>query len=370
MRSNNYDFNNFVEKVDIKIKKNNVLLAEEKIKDIDAKAGRIQLVDKPLTSDIIKITYYYQARIKEIDALQSRITIKELPKVGQEVKIAYFSKQNDGWYVKNSGTAMIERAQDIVFYRNRNTNRFFIEKENVSNQFTGVERKFQTSRYPILPLYQAYSSTTSNTLNNAVVVYFNGEIVQISGISPDIGEVTLHQIPKTTDVIEISYYYERDLVPDRISIDYYVPYVFCDKCSKYSDLLDYSIDKLGLYEKVFDENKLIQDLKKIVRTILGSDPVATWYGTSFESIIGTKMFPEITKVKILNEIITALSKLKSAQIQQEEYQKVTDNEFLDVVQKVDVQQSVSYPTLYTVDVDVATQSGRLVVAQETVPNKR
>ena len=145
--------------------------------------------------------------------------------------------------------------------------------------------------------------------------------------------------------------------------------IYCDKCSKYSDLLDYSVNKLGAYEKVIEENKLIQDLKKIVRTILGSDPVAKWYGTSFESIIGTKMFVEITKAKIANDISVALSKIKSAQIQQEEYQEVTDNEFLDVVTKIDVQQSVSDPTLFIVDVDVSTQSGRLVSVNEIIQTK-
>lgn len=369
MRSNNYDFNSFVSKNDVQIKINSVLLTDEQIKDIDAKTGRVQLKQIPLTTDVVKVTYYYSARIREMNALQSRITIKELPKAGQEVKIAYFSKQNDGWYVKNSDRALIERAQDIVFYRNRNTNRFFIQKENVSNQFNGIEKYFHTSRYPVLPIFQVFESKLEDALNNSVVVYINNEKVQVQGLDSKTGKVTLFQRPKTTDVVEVSYYYEMDLVPDRISVDYYVESVYCDKCSKYSDLIDYTIDKLGQYEKVFDENKLVQDLKKIVRTILGSDPVATWYGTSFDKIIGTKMFLDITKTKILNEIVTALSKLKSAQIQQEEYQTVTDREFLDVVQKVDVQQSIEHPTLYTIDVDVVTQSGKLVVAQETVQTK-
>lgn len=369
MRSNNYDFNSFISKNDIQIKINNVLLIEEQIKDIDSKTGRIQLKQIPQVGDLVEITYYYSARIREMNSLQSRITIKELPKVGQEVKIAYFSKQNDGWYTQNSQRSLIDGSQDIIFYRNRNSNRFFIQEENVSNQFNGIEKKFQTLHYPILPLFQVFRSKVEDALNNSVVVYINGTKVPVASLDSKNGIITLFQRPKSTDVVKVSYYYEADLEPDRISIDYYVDSKYCDKCSKYSDLLDYSIDKLGQYEKVIDENKLVQDLKKIVRTILGSDPVATWYGTDFDKIIGTKMFPEITKTKILNEMVVVLSKLKSAQIQQEEYQTVTDNEFLDVVQKIDVQQSITYPTLYTVDVSVVTQSGRLVVAKETVQTK-
>jgi len=221
----------------------------------------------------------------------------------------------------------------------------------------------------LLPIFQVFKTTIDETLNNAAIVFVNNTIVPIANISSNTGEITLHQTPKSSDIVQVSYYYQSVIEPDRISLDYFVESTYCDKCSKYSDLLDYTINKLGLYEKVFDENKLIQDLKKIIRTILGSDPIALWYGTSFETIIGTKMFAEITKTKITNEIVTALSKLKSMQIQQEEYQKVTDNEFLDVISSIDTQEVLSIPTLYLTNVNVITQSGRLVPVSENVQIK-
>jgi len=369
LKSNNYDFNSFLEKKDVQITLNGVLIEASQIDNIDPRTGRIQLNFIPITTDIVKITYYYRAKIKEFDAQQSRVTIKEIPKSGQEVFIVYYSLQNDGWYLQASKRGLIQRTQDIVFYRNKNTNRFFINKEYVSNQLDGTNKQFVTSSFPILPLYQVFSSLYADTLNNAVIVFLNDVRIPISGIDPEKGLITLFQTPKTTDVVQISYYYEEDLIPDRISVDYYTDSTYCDKCSKYSDLIDYTIDKLGKYEKVFDENKLIQDLKKIVRTILGSDPVATWYGTTFDKIIGSKSFPEIIKTKIASEIYTAFSKLKSAQIRQEEYQVVTDNEFLNVIQSVSVEESTAYPTLYEVKVELVTQSGRLVAFQETVQTK-
>jgi hypothetical protein len=369
LRENKFDFNSFVTVNDVQIKIDGVTLNEDQITSVDAKSGKIQLNIVPDSSSDIVVTYYYRAKVVELNSLQSRIVIKETPKLGQEVYIAYYSKQNDGWYLKESKRSLIERSKDVVFYKPKNTNRFFIEKENVSGQFTGTEKSFKTKYFPLLPIFQVFKTTIDETLNNAAIVFVNNTIVPIANISSNTGEITLHQTPKSSDIVQVSYYYQSVIEPDRISLDYFVESTYCDKCSKYSDLLDYTINKLGLYEKVFDENKLIQDLKKIIRTILGSDPIALWYGTSFETIIGTKMFAEITKTKITNEIVTALSKLKSMQIQQEEYQKVTDNEFLDVISSIDTQEVLSIPTLYLTNVNVITQSGRLVPVSENVQIK-
>jgi hypothetical protein len=369
LRANQFDFNSFITVDDVVVKVDGTTIDSDQITSVDAKTGKIQLDFIPTITNIITITYYYRARVTEINAQQSRITIKEFPKIDQEIAIAYYSKQNDGWYLKNSDRALIERSQDIVFYRSRNTNRFFVSQENVSSQFTGVEKVFQTQHYPLLPIFQVFRTTPDETLNNAALVYINGERVPVAGISSEDGQITLYQIPKSSDVVEVSYYYQAEFEPDRISVDYFVESTYCDKCSKYSDLLDYSVNRLGQYEKVFDENKLSQDLKKIIRTIIGSDPVAAWYGTNFETIIGTKMFPDITKTKITNEIVTVLSKLKSVQIQQEEYQKVTDNEFIDTVSEIDVQESTTTPTLYTADIGIITQSGRLVPVTENVQTR-
>jgi phage baseplate assembly protein W len=369
LRANLFDFNSFITFDDIIIKVDDVIINSDQIVSVDAKTGKIQLNFIPLITNIITITYSYKAKITELNAQQSRVIIKEFPKLGQEVTIAYYSKQNDGWYLKTSDKALIERSQDIVFYRSRNTNRFFVSKENVSSQFTGVEKVFYTQHYPLLPIFQVFKTTPDETLNNAALVFINNVRVPVAGISSEEGKITLYQIPKDSDIVEVSYYYQSVIEPDRISVDYFVESIYCDKCSKYSDLLDYSVDRLGKYEKVFDENKLSQDLKKIIRTILGSDPVATWYGTSFELIIGTKIFPDITKTKIINEFVTALSKLKSIQIQQEEYQTVTDSEFIDTVSKIDVQESVTVPSLYTADIGIITQSGRLVPITENIQTR-
>jgi phage baseplate assembly protein W len=370
LTSNKYDFSEFVTINDIAVFINSVLLTSSDIKDLDSKSGRVQLKNIPLITDDIRISYCYKAKVKEIDAQQSKVVLKQIPLLGQEVRIGYYSRQNDGWYLTNSSRSLVQNAKDIIFYTDRNTDRFFIEKENVSNQFTGVEQTFVTTYKPILPLYQAFRNTYLDTLNNAVIVYLNGEKVPIASINSEAGIIRLFQKPQSGDLVQVTYYYQTELEPDRISLDYYVDSVYCDKCSKFSDLVDYVINALGQYDYVQNENKLIQDIKKITITILGSDPVAPWYGTDFEKIIGKKQIPEILKVKIASEITTALSKLKAAQIQQENYQTVTDGEFLDTVKSINVQQSDAYQGLYTVDVDVSTQAGRLVAVQQTISNTK
>lgn len=369
MRSNKFDFNCFVTLEDVEVKINNVKLSIDDIVSVSSSTGRIELSIVPAQSDEVTVTYYYKAKVTFINGLQSRVTIKQKPKLGQEVVIAYFSKQNDGWIIKNSERATFERSQDIVFYRERNTNRFKSVLEDVSSQFTGIEKTFQTKYFPLLPIFQDFKTTPDETLNNAALVYINDKRVEVAGVSSENGVIRLHSTPSEFDVVQVTYYYQTEIEPDRISVDYFVESKYCNKCSKFSDLIDYVIDKLGHYEKVIDENKLMQDLKKIIRTILGSDPVATWYGTEFENIIGTKIFPEITRTKITDQIVTALSKLKSVQIQQEEYQKVSENEFLDTISRIDVNENPSIPTLYVADVGIITQSGRLVSTEEIIQTK-
>ncbi|MDD5649575.1 MAG: hypothetical protein PHF86_04045 [Candidatus Nanoarchaeia archaeon] len=369
LRFDEFDFNSFVQTSDVQVKINGLQLLTEQITSVDATTGKITLTLIPEITDVVTITYYYRAKVVFLDATQARIIIKETPKTGQQVYIAYYSMQDCGWHIENSQRAMIERSQDIVFYKEMNTDRFFVQNENVSSQFTGVEKIFQTLHYPLLPIFQNFSTTPDETLNNAALVYINGVRIPIAKISSEDGEITLYQIPKTTDVVTVSYYYQASYEPDRISVDYYVSSTYCDKCSVYSDMIDYVVDKLGNYIKVRDEQKLLQDLKKIIKTTLGSDPVAPWYGTTFNNLIGSKMFPEITKTKITDEIVTALSKLKSLQIQQEEYQKMTGNEFIDIIEKIDVQENITVPTLFIANVNVVTQAGRLVPAVESIQTK-
>jgi len=357
LRSNKYDFDLLTEKEDVEIKINGTSITSNDIFDISPIVGKIQLNDIPLSTDTVTVSYSFKAKIDELDARNSKIVLKEKPKSGQEVYVAYYARVNDGWTIEESQRSLIENARDIIFTQQRNISRIFVENEDVSSQFDGTTSIFYVEHIPMLPLYQNFATKLSETLNNAIRVFINGESTRVASVNAETGKVALFAIPKSTDQILVNYYYDNGAVPDRISVDYTVERKYCDKCSLHIGLADYLLNSLGNYTKIYNEDKLIQDLKKIVITERGSDPVATWYGTIFISTIGGKHLADFVKTRASGEIIEALTRLKNAQIQQEEYQEVTDNEFLDFIQNIEVEQNEEDPTYFRVEVDVVTQAG-------------
>ena len=366
LKLNNYDFNSIITNDDVIIKKNGIELLSDEITDINAASGRIQLVEIPLSTDIITVTYCFRAKVKTLDSINSRIVLKERPVVGQTVVIQYYARVNDGWQIVKSNKSLYENAKDVVFYRKKNTSRIKISNESLNSQVTGSTNTFKVSHFPLLPLYQDFSSDYTDTLNNAVVVTVNGIPTPVYQINPTNGTIALFIYPQVGDLVLASYFYENELTPDRISVDYSTEEKYSSTHFGNVNIADYFIDKLGVYDKVINENKLIQDLRKIIATQRGSDPVAPWYGTNFASFIGTKQLPEFAKTRISSEIVEALTRLKSAQIQQQEYQTVTDNEFLDFIKSVVTTQDEYEPTYYRSAVAVVTQLGKMYEIDEPI----
>jgi hypothetical protein len=190
--------------------------------------------------------------------------------------------------------------------------------------------------------------------------YQYGVNLPVATINPLTGYVKLFDYPKVYDKIVVSYYYQTQEIPDRISVDYTVPTDQCAKCITHSSLIDYRTDGVGNYFKVWREEKLIQDLLKITETILGSDPVALWYGMTLIKMIGAKLFPDYIQTKISSQILDALNNLKTAQIQQGNYQEVDPQEAIDFIKNLTVQQNVSQPSYYQAFVDIVTQAGNSI----------
>lgn len=337
--------------------------------NITAKIGVIQLKYKPIAGDTVKVTYRFKAAVKTINSEEGVVVLKEMPLLGQEVKIAYFAKINDGWYTQKSSRSYLPNASDVVFYKNKNTDRSIAVLEDDSEWFQNQTANdnplvFRTKHWPLLPLFQNFQSTPSNTLNNAITVFLNGKKTPVADINPNDGYVKLTVRPTTTDLVQATYYWQNERVVDRIGVEYTVAEQSCSKCRGNKDMADYCVNPIGSYLTVDRENKLIQDLKKIIVTILGSDKVATWYGTTFEKMIGQKMLFDYTKTRISGEIIEALTRLKNAQIKQEEYQEVTDNEFLDFISGIVVTQSEEDASYYSAEVAVVTQAGTAFVINQ------
>ena len=78
--------------------------------------------------------------------------------------------------------------------------------EDVSSQFSGVDREIQTLLYPIV------KGTGSGEISfdpNDVKVTINGNPVGVAQLFGDIGKIILSSIPKETDVVKVSYYFKR-----------------------------------------------------------------------------------------------------------------------------------------------------------------
>lgn len=365
-KSNKYDFSSSLTKSDIVVKINGTALETSDIDDISPYLGRIQLVNAPLSTDTVTVTYSFRATVNELDAENSKIVINEIPTANQEVTVKYYASLNDGWTIEKSQRSLLENSRDVIFSRPKNTSRVFTEKENISNQFNGTNNECYVSNTPILPLYQTFDSTLDDVLNNSVSVFVNDEKVLVSAVIAETGYIRLVTNPKTDDLVQVSYYYQMENSYDRISVDYSVERDLSNKYSGQTNLSDYQINNLGNYKTIINEEKLMQDLRKIVVTGITTDKIATWYGTSFSSIIGVQEFPEIVKTKIAAQILEALTRLKNIQIQQEEYQEVTDNEFLDFVRSLTVVQSELEPTYYTATADVTTQAGTKFTLNEPI----
>lgn len=144
---------------------------------------------------------------------------------------------------------------------------------------------------------------------------------------------------------------------DCIEISYFALPVSCPKCNGIGVHFDYEYSNIGRLVRVVNEQKLIQDMEKIILTIIGSSIFYPWYGTSLVDLIGGKGLGATTQAQISAEISQGLVNLKKLQEQQELYQVVTDREFLFSILSIQVEQSQQDPTVFRVNVVTQSQAG-------------
>lgn len=82
-----------------------------------------------------------------------------------------------------------------------------ITKENVSSQFTGSNRNFTVSYYPIV---RGDGNGTTTTDPSDVIVYVNDESVAVSSVNGTTGEIYLVNIPASDDVVLCTYYFKKN----------------------------------------------------------------------------------------------------------------------------------------------------------------
>lgn len=339
---------------DIVVKVNTV---EVEIDSIEPMFGKIILKNAPLITDTVTVSYHYKAKVDVIDGDSGIITIRENPELGQEIYVYYFGLEKNGWSLESDS---VFNTSKIIFDKEKYTNVKLIQNENVSSQLNGLNSTFYTKNKPIIPPRSNVMTQPIETLPTQVIVKVNSVVKMPVFIDAEKGFVNIGFVPRSTDVTTVTYHYRSNEPADIISVDYPVATNQCRKCRRTGQVNDYDYDKLGQLVTVVREQKMLQDLKKMVIAIKGTNAAHPWYGTSLITYIGTARLPEYYKVKFKGEIINTGDQMKDLQMQQARYQVVDDEEFFSFLSNITVEQSDIDPDFYEVDTTVVSQAATAI----------
>lgn len=132
----------------------------------------------------------------------------------------------------------------------------------------------------------------------------------------------------------------------------------CRKCYGRDILYDHAFDSTGRLILVLFEQKLIQQVIKILMTKIGSNPFVTGYGTSIPDVIYTAIRdPEGLKSELVTEVSLAIEKQRNIHYYQNEVQYHSPREILDRLIDVQVARSNDDPRVYYIAVEVSTLAG-------------
>lgn len=153
----------------------------------------------------------------------------------------------------------------------------------------------------------------------------------------------------------------RDSTDDLVEATYFTAAQNCRRCMGLRVEKDLQYNNLGNLRRVRDEEKLLQDIEKIVVTELGSNPFHPWFGTSILRLIGGKIQGAVYfRSRVGGEIRTALQNYDSVQKQQSERQLVTDQERYARILSLEILQNDFDPTAFEIDLTVQNREGALV----------
>ena len=150
-------------------------------------------------------------------------------------------------------------------------------------------------------------------------------------------------------------------VKDFVEISYSTIRQECRRCGGLGVEHDWRYDTKGEVGQVRDEALLIQELQKLIYTLLGSNPFHTWYGTNLLDAVGKKLTAGgLVQNLIVSDIHQAFARWQSIKRQQEGAvgQAVSDEEFPYNLLSVNLQQSSQDPTVVFVKVTVQNRSSK------------
>jgi phage baseplate assembly protein W len=152
-------------------------------------------------------------------------------------------------------------------------------------------------------------------------------------------------LKSTTDFAEITYTTVREE---------------CRRCGGLGVEHDWRYTITGDVVEVRDEALLLQEILKIMYTILGSNPFNLWYGTDLVNMVGSKIIlAEIVQNTIVTNVQTAFNRWQSIKRRQEQDvgQEVSDREYPYRLVSVSAQQSSQDQTVFWVFITVQNRSG-------------
>ncbi len=127
---------------------------------------------------------------------------------------------------------------------------------------------------------------------------------------------------------------------------------------------DLQINPDGTLQTVRDNEKLIQDILKIILTGAGSNKIFRWYGSTLGTrIIGNILDSTQLETEVSRSIQQALNNLVSLQKTQSRTQYVSAGEAIAAIRGVTVLRNEIDPRLYEVGISVLTR--KLTIVEET-----
>lgn len=158
----------------------------------------------------------------------------------------------------------------------------------------------------------------------------------------------------------------RDFNDDLFQLSYYTNALNCRRCGGLRAENDLQFTTAGLLVRVTDVELLVQEVTKIVSTILGSNQFHLWYGTQIYALIGSKIssFGYIQS-SIQAQCTQAMANIISIQKQQVAYQTLTAGEQLARTVSIIVNQSAIQPTGFDVTIVFQNKTNNILTAQQS-----
>ncbi len=186
--------------------------------------------------------------------------------------------------------------------------------------------------------------------------------LRINNVKKDPTTYTIYTVTKSLSTLKENRILLNNKVKDYqpiVELNYLTTSDYCPKCLAVKTLDDWVYTSSGDVSMTQKEPLLLQQLEKIIVTVIGSNPFQTWYGTSLNNLIGTKTFDfEIVRAKISDQINIAIDRLKTIQKQLvNSRRKVDPGELFGQVLSLSVEKQED-PTFVLVDLVFTSQSGK------------